>query len=909
MRAGTVSVTQLIGTTVDVPIHADTSFTGKNVKAYLMQFSYNSAVLTPVGVVTTATISAQMVPTVNTAVAGQITMAGAGTSALTTSGIFIYLRFTVVSYGGTGISFTSSANNYFNEGTPAMTTVSGSVNITQPPAPSISPASAILIIGETQQFTASGGVAPYTYGITNASVASINTTGLLTATAYGTTKVTALGSNGATGTTSGDVDVRICRLSIPTNYSLFQNQMVDVALSTTSVTGRGLNSGEITLTFNTNLLEVDTILLSGTLLAGSNLLYNEAPSGTLDIAFARTAVISGSGVLMNIRFKAKNISSGNTGISFSSAFFNQSLNAATTNGNVNVQALPALSVSPSSATLFAENTQQFTVSGSVTQPVTWTTTDTNVAKISITGLLTAKRSGIINLKVTDAIGATGQSGNITIYDTKVVIPDTQAVVLNAFNLPVFITGFPATQSVQSMQGTINFKIPELQYVQIVTQGTLTNGWTFSESLQGNSITFAGAGTNAFTTSGILFYLRFTLTADLTVGEVAPVTFDKFMLNEGVPFAVLENGSIMGVVCSNANCNDNNACTTDACVGGSCVNTNNCGTTISGSIVSETSSAVRTVQVGLTGTSTSSLTTGTNGLYSFNVSAGGNYTVTPSKNNDVTKTNGVTTLDITLVRRHLLGSVLLASPYKIIAADVNSSNSVTTLDIALIRRLVLGIDTTFTGNKLWAFVPHDYVFPNPTNPFSPLFPKVRNYTNLSASQASQNFIGMKLGDVNNNWNPATPKMSAVGEVQFRMDEYKAQPNDEIIVPVKVKDFNSIAGYQFTMTWNPEVIQLLEVENQSVSAYYGEQSVNAGMLTTSWNDDAGNAVSLNDDAIAFELKFKVIGGLGTSTEINIGSEITASEAYTDALDLLDIAASHGSVKVGEVISSLNTPPSTP
>jgi len=113
----------------------------------------------------------------------------------------------------------------------------------------------------------------------------------------------------------------------------------------------------------------------------------------------------------------------------------------------------------------------------------------------------------------------------------------------------------------------------------------------------------------------------------------------------------------------------------------------------------------------------------------------------------------------------------------------------------------------------------------------------------------------------------------------------------------------------MTWNPEVIQLLDVVNQSIPAYYGEQSVNAGMLTTSWNDDAGNAVSLNDDAIAFELKFKVIGGLGTSTEINIGSEITASEAYTDALDLLDIAASHGSVKVGEVISSLNPTPSTP
>lgn len=148
------------------------------------------------------------------------------------------------------------------------------------------------------------------------------------------------------------------------------------------------------------------------------------------------------------------------------------------------------------------------------------------------------------------------------------------------------------------------------------------------------------------------------------------------------------------------------------------------------------------------------------------------------------------------------------------------------------------------------------------------------------------------------------MGAVGEVQFAMSEYQTLPGDEIIVPVRVKDFNAIAGYQFTLTWDAEVIELLEVVNQSIPGYYGEQAISAGILTTSWNDGAGGAVTLNDDAIAFELKFKVVGTLGSSTEIKIGSEITASEAYTDALDLLDIVATNGSVQVGEAEEPVDT-----
>ncbi len=138
------------------------------------------------------------------------------------------------------------------------------------------------------------------------------------------------------------------------------------------------------------------------------------------------------------------------------------------------------------------------------------------------------------------------------------------------------------------------------------------------------------------------------------------------------------------------CDDNIACTSDYCEQGTgCVFTPiNCTADISGSIVSESGAPIPTVTLNVTGASAQSQTTPLNGEYIFNVDMGGNYTITPSKNNDSLKTNGITTLDITLIRRHLLGSAYLSSPYKIIAADVNSSNAVTTAGCGRLCRVIM-----------------------------------------------------------------------------------------------------------------------------------------------------------------------------------------------------------------------------
>ncbi len=176
-------------------------------------------------------------------------------------------------------------------------------------------------------------------------------------------------------------------------------------------------------------------------------------------------------------------------------------------------------------------------------------------------------------------------------------------------------------------------------------------------------------------------------------------------------------------------------------------------TISGLVATEKGVPIPGVMVAITGDASKSMITAADGLYSFEVDANKNYLITPSKNNDVTVANGITTLDIVTIQRQILQVSPLESPFKIIAADVGGNNSVSTLDILLERTMILGMISSFPNGRLWEFVNSDYVFPDAATPFP--FEKARTYTNVTSDQMNQNFIGIKLGDVNDSWDEQIP----------------------------------------------------------------------------------------------------------------------------------------------------------
>lgn len=184
-------------------------------------------------------------------------------------------------------------------------------------------------------------------------------------------------------------------------------------------------------------------------------------------------------------------------------------------------------------------------------------------------------------------------------------------------------------------------------------------------------------------------------------------------------------------------------------------------TISGRITDPAGNALEDANVHLTslsGGDWNQMTDG-NGEYSFTVPEGDTYTIDPSK--DDNPLFGVTTFDVVLIARHIDGIVQFTSPYQIIAADADGSNSVTLNDTIELRRLILGIYTELPNTGSYRFVRADYVFPDIQNPFP--FPETIVIENLSGNVGDQDFIGVKVGDVNGS--SSISSTSILGKVQI------------------------------------------------------------------------------------------------------------------------------------------------
>lgn len=140
------------------------------------------------------------------------------------------------------------------------------------------------------------------------------------------------------------------------------------------------------------------------------------------------------------------------------------------------------------------------------------------------------------------------------------------------------------------------------------------------------------------------------------------------------------------------------------------------------------------------------TTNENGIYSMSL-PDGEHVIRPERlDNPI---NGVTTFDIVLTSKHILGAQLFDDPFRIIAADVNQSGTVTVSDLIQMRKLILNVITEFPNSPSWRFIPAGHVFSMPENPWHTTFPEEIDFNNNQEQVFTADFIGVKIGDVNRN----------------------------------------------------------------------------------------------------------------------------------------------------------------
>ncbi len=304
----------------------------------------------------------------------------------------------------------------------------------------------------------------------------------------------------------------------------------------------------------------------------------------------------------------------------------------------------------------------------------------------------------------------------------------------------------------------------------------------------------------------------------------------------------------------------------------------CGTflhAISGSIRMPGGQALAEIPVEVTGDGLQETTDcDITGHYVFSDLPVGSYILRPA--NNAKWLNGVSTYDLVLISRHILGVQTLTSPYKILAADANRSGSVTTFDILQLRKLILGIYDTVPGSTSWRFLPANYTFADSLNPFTTALPEVITLASVTQDQINQDFIGIKLGDLNDNTNAADPR-SPQDTAWLDLPDLSLLPNVPVAVPLVLKNWSALSGFQFEMLFDQAQLELESTElspgnalNYSHFAQSGRQS-----LAVSWDNGQQQVAAGDSMLLILHILPKRGGSLRQS--VRLRQENLRAEAY--------------------------------
>lgn len=302
-------------------------------------------------------------------------------------------------------------------------------------------------------------------------------------------------------------------------------------------------------------------------------------------------------------------------------------------------------------------------------------------------------------------------------------------------------------------------------------------------------------------------------------------------------------------------------------------------TIAGAVERIDGIPVPGVEVSLSGLISQSAQTEEAGTYQFeSLEPGYDYTLTPSLSANVH--NGLTTYDVVLIGQHILGIQPLTSPYQLLAADVNNSGSVSTLDMIRLRQVILSILLEFPNQDSWRFVPRDFHFEDPANPWLHPVPAAITLNDLPAAGAfQQDFIGIKVGDIDLSAivNPLLQidERNVAGELALAFEDLRLAAGEEVEVPVWA-DLSGIQGLQALLAVDPAMAELLAVEPGVIAGHsYNTGLPGAGRLAVSW---AGPPSGQEGEQVLLSLRLRARKDIVLSQALSLGQHPSLyPEAY--------------------------------
>lgn len=242
-------------------------------------------------------------------------------------------------------------------------------------------------------------------------------------------------------------------------------------------------------------------------------------------------------------------------------------------------------------------------------------------------------------------------------------------------------------------------------------------------------------------------------------------------------------------------------------------------------------------------------------------------------------NGVSTYDLVLISRHILGLDPFDNPYQMIAADADRFNKVTTFDIVEFRKLILGVYDTLPNNTSWRFVDKSFQFPNLNNPFQTPFPEEKTFK-IPPFGVDGHFIALKVGDVNESAFYGRPEQAVANLLWAPMEKKADEQNHITTIAVAAQQPLRANAWQLTLRYPADyVVKDVRPVGPELPGplHFGWHAPAPGELRVLWFDAERDAYTYSEGEPLFYLDLEPNGQPATPV-LRIDERVLPAEAYT-------------------------------
>lgn len=246
-----------------------------------------------------------------------------------------------------------------------------------------------------------------------------------------------------------------------------------------------------------------------------------------------------------------------------------------------------------------------------------------------------------------------------------------------------------------------------------------------------------------------------------------------------------------------------------------------------------------------------------------------YTIKPRRNDN--PLNGLTTYDLVLISKHILGIEALECDWQRLAADVNCSGSITTFDIVTARKVILGIDQELPCGS-YRFVPD-------------------SATATNGDCAA--FFGLKTGDVTaGDCHQLSPIAEAREAWRIDVEGQALQAGETAFVALYAAQEMHLLGIQTAFALDNNHLNVKNISAPSLVGFgpenYSLDNSQSGTSIISWVNPYGQKLDVAAPLLVLEISAKKPCKLSEILRINTNPALR-TEAYdaTDGAHALELS----------------------